>query len=107
MWKAAFCDFKTIRPFSAVPCLIKLISPGIWVKVIVTELISYKTIIVSYQLLFQCVYLSEYFTIKETNSNPVFILRSVQHESLCIFDVFQVIVYSLLIYGMFIYTAII
>lgn len=39
----------------------KLISLGMWAKAIETKLILYKTIIVSYQLLFQCVLLSEYF----------------------------------------------
>lgn len=70
------------------PCLIKLISLDIWAQVIVTELILYKTIIVSYQLLFQCVPLSDYFPIKERNPNTIFIfLCSVQHDRLYVFVV--------------------
>ena len=68
-WKAGFCNFKTIILFSAAPSLITLISLGIWGKVIVTELILYKTIIVSYRLHFL---LSEYFTIKEIHPNNTF-----------------------------------
>lgn len=68
-----------------------LSSLAVWVKVIVTELILYKTIIVSYQLLFECV-LSDYFAIKETNLNTGFIfLCSMQRDKLYIFLVLQVI----------------
>lgn len=89
MWKEEFCNFKPIRPFSAAPCLIRLISLGTWGKVIVTKLILYKTIFVSYWLHFL---LSDYFTIKETHPDTVFIfLCKAQHDRLCIFAVLQVI----------------
>lgn len=88
------------------PCWIKLISLGVWARIIATELILYKTIIVSYQLLFQCVLLSDYFTLQETNANTVFIfLCSVQHDKLYVFAVLQIIFFISNI--VFIYTTII
>lgn len=84
-----------------------LSSLGVWVKVIVTELILYQTIIASYQLLFDCV-LSDYFAIKETNLNTGFILCSMQHDKLYIFLVLQVIFCSSFISNInFIYATII
>lgn len=85
-----------------------LSSLGVWVKAIVTELILYKTIVASYQLLFECV-VSEYFTIKETNLNMGFIfLCSMQHDKLYIFLALQVIFCSSFISNInFIYATII
>lgn len=70
-WKAGFCNFKPISLFFQQ--LLLWLHSLAWVyggKSVVTELILYKTIIVSYRLHFL---LSEYFTIKEIHPNTLFI----------------------------------